>query len=236
MIDPTEDELVVGESNFDYRSQNCGGLSEPTNTYLKVQGKMTDAFVDKDAAFCSNLQNPTGMGEKMKNYLDIIELPSLRRPRLAFHYIGGTFKEDVDPTKLQLVMEHREINFNLTNFDDQLYNNGTVENVTEWNFADVPLQRFFRSSKLRFEGEYQRNEGVIGLDNIRLYTRQKCTPRWSILTDHKFTDLDKMSKSWRRPLSVFEGSYETVSNLNQYVGKPAKSLSKINVEECMRLV
>ena len=227
---------MVGESNFDYRSQTCGGLDEPTNTYLKVQGKMTPDFIDKDAAFCSNLQNPNGMSEKIENHLDIIELPPLRRPRLAFHHIGGTFKEEADPTKLQLVMEHRETNFTLTNFDDQFYNNGTLENVTDWKFADVPLQRFFRSSKLRFEGEFQRNEGVIGLDNIRLYTRQKCTPRWSILPDHQFTDLDKMYKSWRRPLSVFEGSYESVSDLNSYFGKPAKTLSKINVEECMRLV
>ena len=230
----TEDDFVVGESNFHYRKENCGGLAEPTNTYLKVQGKMTDSYTSKDAAFCSNLQNPNGLSKTMKNHLDMPELPSLRRPRLAFHYIGGTFKEDIEPTQLQLKLTQKETNVTVADFQDQLFNNGTLGNITEWNFADVPLQRFFKSSKLRFEGEFQSLDGVIGLDNVRLYTRQKCSPRWSILPNYKFSDLTKLYRSWRRPLSVFEGSYESISDLNSYVGKPAVTLSKINVEECMR--
>ena len=39
IIDPTESDLVLGDSGFEYKVQLCEGLNKPTNTYLKVVGR-----------------------------------------------------------------------------------------------------------------------------------------------------------------------------------------------------
>ena len=57
--------------------------------------------------------------------------------------------------------------------DDKLFNNGWVANATEWQWEDIALPKIDSGSIMKFLGEFDRFQGVVGLDNIRVYTKQK---------------------------------------------------------------
>ena len=57
--------------------------------------------------------------------------------------------------------------------DDKLFNDGWVANATEWNWEDIPLPKTDSGTIVKILGEFDRLQGVVGLDNIRVYSRQK---------------------------------------------------------------
>ena len=57
--------------------------------------------------------------------------------------------------------------------DDKLLNNGWVANATEWQWEDIALPKVDSGSIVKVLGEFDRFQGVVGLDNIRVYTKQK---------------------------------------------------------------
>ena len=57
--------------------------------------------------------------------------------------------------------------------DDKLLNNGWVANATEWQWEDIALPKVESGSIVKVLGEFDRFQGVVGLDNIRVYTKQK---------------------------------------------------------------
>ena len=57
--------------------------------------------------------------------------------------------------------------------DDKLFNDGWVANVTEWQWEDMALPKVDSGSIVKVFGEFDRLQGVVGLDNIRVYTKQK---------------------------------------------------------------
>ena len=57
--------------------------------------------------------------------------------------------------------------------DDKLLNDGWVANATEWQWEDIALPKVDSGSIVKVLGEFDRFQGVIGLDNIRVYTKQK---------------------------------------------------------------
>ena len=57
--------------------------------------------------------------------------------------------------------------------DDKLFNNGWVANATEWQWEDIALPKIDSGSIMKFLGEFDRFQGVVGMDNIRVYTKQK---------------------------------------------------------------
>ena len=72
---------------------------------------------------------------------------------------------------LQLSDEEPQELFNAP--DDKLFNDGWVANVTEWQWEDIALPKVDSGSIVKVLGEFDRNGGVVGLDNIRVYTKQK---------------------------------------------------------------
>ena len=57
--------------------------------------------------------------------------------------------------------------------DEKLFNNGWVANATEWQWEDIALPKVDSGSIVKVFGEFDRLQGVVGLDNIRIYTKQK---------------------------------------------------------------
>ena len=57
--------------------------------------------------------------------------------------------------------------------DDKLLNDGWVANATEWQWEDIALPKVDSGSIVKVLGEFDRFQGVVGLDNIRVYTKQK---------------------------------------------------------------
>ena len=57
--------------------------------------------------------------------------------------------------------------------DDKLLNDGWVANATEWQWEDIALPKVESGSIVKVLGEFDRFQGVVGLDNIRVYTKQK---------------------------------------------------------------
>ena len=57
--------------------------------------------------------------------------------------------------------------------DDKLLNDGWVANATEWQWEDIALPKADSGSIVKVLGEFDRFQGVVGLDNIRVYTKQK---------------------------------------------------------------
>ena len=57
--------------------------------------------------------------------------------------------------------------------DDKLFNDGWVANATEWQWEDIALPKVDSGSIVKVLGEFDRFQGVVGLDNIRVYTKQK---------------------------------------------------------------
>ena len=57
--------------------------------------------------------------------------------------------------------------------DDKLFNDGWVANATRWQWEDMALPKVDSGSVVKVFGEFDRLQGVVGLDNIRVYTKQK---------------------------------------------------------------
>ena len=57
--------------------------------------------------------------------------------------------------------------------DDKLFNDGWIANATEWHWEDMALPKIDSGSIVKVLGEFDRFQGVVGLDNIRVYTKQK---------------------------------------------------------------
>ena len=51
---------------------------------------------------CNKFVNDVFNSGKMRNSLTLRTLPSLRRTRLSFHYLGGTSKIDAIPTSMKV--------------------------------------------------------------------------------------------------------------------------------------
>ena len=51
---------------------------------------------------CNKFVNDVFNSGKMKNSLTLRTLPSLKRTRLSFHYLGGTSKVDAIPTSMKV--------------------------------------------------------------------------------------------------------------------------------------
>ena len=56
---------------------------------------------------------------------------------------------------------------------DKLFNDGWVANATRWQWEDMALPKVDSGSVVKVFGEFDRLQGVVGLDNIRVYTKQK---------------------------------------------------------------
>ena len=111
----------------------------------------------------------------MKNVLTLRTLPNLRRTRLSFHYIGGTRKPNIDPTAINVTIKTNEAepkDFFIAP-EDKLFNDGWVANATEWSWQDMALPKVDSGTVVKFISKFDKSEGVVALDNIRVYTNQK---------------------------------------------------------------
>ena len=106
------------------------------------------------------------------NYLRTRQLPSLKSSRVAFNYIGGTTKQNSTPSALTIFLENHGEETLIFEATD-LLNDGTVENSTKWEWVQVPLPRLDLGSTLKFIADFHPRHGIVGLDNIRIFTQQK---------------------------------------------------------------
>ena len=90
--------------------------------------------------------------------------------------------------------------------DDKVYNNGTIMNVTSWQWENIKMPPIKMNSRIQFHSEFDRIEGVVELANVRIHTQQKCWPKWVELNGYAFSwyDLTKIPKRYRHSLREYE--------------------------------
>lgn len=103
-----------------------------------------------------------------------------RRARLAFHQVCGTLPTNngtPTPTPCDLQVQSLHSGGNVTKVfhidESHTLNDGSADNITEWFWEDIQLPITSAGTRLMFLGDYDRFNGVVSLDNIRFYTRQK---------------------------------------------------------------
>ena len=85
-----------------------------------------------------------------------------------------TFKNNVQPSKLTLNSYFRGNSLELfAAANDTIYNNGFAKNGTIWPTQDLFLGYVKQGNVLKFETEYDPENGIVAIDNIRLFTNQK---------------------------------------------------------------
>ena len=52
----------------------------------------------------------------------------------------------------------------------------------------IPLNFIKTGTKMMFHANFDSYNGAVNLDNIHIYTKQKCIPRWSRIPDMAFHD------------------------------------------------
>lgn len=57
--------------------------------------------------------------------------------------------------------------------EERLYNNGTVQQQTEWMFESLPLPPIQPDSKLVVDALIDVQNGAVGFDNIKISTKQR---------------------------------------------------------------
>lgn len=163
----------------------------PENIFLPVKSwmesesdsKFSDFFINttifnypllsSDRVFGCNLFSTGTFVKKLKNTLSFKTLPSLKRSRLAFNYLGGTLTTGSEATTLKVTKELKSNMESIFNAEDTLYNNGSVAHVRSWSWADISLGRVVQGTRLKISSEFDKGNGVIALDNVRVTTRQK---------------------------------------------------------------
>ena len=90
--------------------------------------------------------------------------------------------------------------------DDQVYNDGTIMNVTSWQWENIKMPPMKLNSRIQFHSEFDRMEGVVELANVRVHTQQKCWPKWVELKGYGFiwADRAKFPKRYRHSLREYE--------------------------------
>ena len=114
--------------------------------------------------------------KSLKNVLTLlIFFFFFRNARLSFQHACGTFEENAKECLLQL----QKINLTGTNDvffevpDNQLFNNGSLRNVTVWPKQDLKLPIIHFGERIQFYSNFDPMKGGVNLDNIHFHTRQK---------------------------------------------------------------
>lgn len=63
------------------------------------------------------------------------------------------------------------------------YKDGTFANISEWKHERIPLPPVmeFEAYRLHLKGQHSKEDGILGLDNIHISTRERCTPRYGFV-------------------------------------------------------
>ena len=86
----------------------------------------------------------------------------------------STFENDIAKSSLILTETFKDQTEQIFSAEkDTIYNNGFVLNATHWPSQDFALPTINHGTNLEFKGKFDFNKGVVALDNIRIYTRQK---------------------------------------------------------------
>ena len=90
--------------------------------------------------------------------------------------------------------------------EEQVYNDGTIMNVTSWEWENIKMPPIKMNSRIQLLGEFDRMEGVVELANVRIHTQQKCWPKWVELNGYAFiwAEFEKFHKRYRHSLREYE--------------------------------
>ncbi|TRY77761.1 hypothetical protein TCAL_15347, partial [Tigriopus californicus] len=85
------------------------------------------------------------------------------------------------------------------------FKDGTFANVREWKHEKIPLTPIaeFEKYRLHLKGQHSKDEGILGLDNIHISTRERCTPRWTQHYGYKFE---------QDAINLRQGNYDDIEN------------------------
>lgn len=91
---------------------------------------------------------------------------------MTFHHACGTISSDGKPCSMNLGLGLSE---NFTTFAEltELFNNGTLTNLTKWPWEDIKLPVISPDTILKFSANFDPILGSANLDNIHFYTQQK---------------------------------------------------------------
>jgi len=87
------------------------------------------------------------------------------------HKISNFTQTDRDDLESTLTADNAIEVFDLP--PDRKFDNGTVQNVKEWLFDQVPLPANPSGSRMSVQATFDRVHAAVGMDNIVLTTQQK---------------------------------------------------------------
>ncbi len=62
--------------------------------------------------------------------------------------------------------------------DPDLFNDGSANDTSKmWNFASIDLMTHQSEEKVRIKTKVNSDNGRLGLDDIRITTQQRCSPK-----------------------------------------------------------
>ncbi|XP_059096707.1 uncharacterized protein LOC131891200 [Tigriopus californicus] len=118
--------------------------------------------------------------------LRLPRLPKLKRSVLSFHHLCGT-KSSVQPEgECQIWVEMTKANWSdqrgslIHKIDPiRFFNNKTVHTISEWQHEKIPIPPLveFETFRLNLRGRHDKDNAILGLDNIHIGTRERCSPR-----------------------------------------------------------
>ena len=162
-----------------------------------------------------------------------------RRATASFHHICGNKDSSANSCSLK-VKTYQDGNETevYTVEDSKLFNDGAMINVTEWNWEHIPLGMIKPGTQLMFHGNYDTAQGAVNMDNIHVFTRQKCIPRWSRIPFMQFQDQSDIYQ-YVSPspvdLRAFEFSYLEENDMKKRYYEARSDQGVQSIEHCARL-
>ncbi len=113
------------------------------------------------------------------------------------------------------------------------YNNGDIAGKP-WNYDTVDLPRFKEpDQRIVVKGLIHKSKGALGLDNIRLTTRERCSPRWTRINGYHIRILSQIEDLVLPTLDNYDFSNIGMQDLRDRHYRASKTGP--NLEYCARL-
>ena len=117
--------------------------------------------------------------------------------------------------------------------NNHLTNDGQVNASTAWRFNTITLPPLMdEDQRLALVGNLDYHKAVLGLDNIRLTTRERCSPRWTKAAGFKLNDV-YINSSLSASLDAYEMS--EVSQAELAAKHAILEKQPVSLEMCARL-
>ncbi len=169
-----------------YGQTPCEALATATNTKIKdvdLPDNFNSKLNNQDRFYvCSKTPANPGNDRVLHSLLGLRLPTALKHAEMSFHHMcghdGAVGTLATVNCSIGVAWDDKDAFFEVD--PTKHYDEGDVSTATEFNFEQLRIPGLKSGSRLRLNAMFDLTDGMLGLNNVKVTTRQRCVnPTWS---------------------------------------------------------